>query len=127
VNGALPLGEGSSRRVWIVCIEAPRRIDLGVAVDRGQLRWGRAEAPLADWDAVGPGQQAWYRLEPGRHAFAATGADWRFAGRFLAPAGGFTFGVAPARADKRRVLGLGDEDEGAATGGTGRPTPSSPP
>ncbi|HEY3119761.1 MAG TPA: glycosyltransferase family 39 protein [Vicinamibacteria bacterium] len=127
VNGALPLGEGSSRRVWIVCIEAPGRIDLGVAVDRGQLRWGRADAPLADWDALGPGQRAWYRLEPGRHAFAATGADWRFAGRFLPPAGGFTFGVAPARADKRRVLGPGDEDDGAVTGGTGRPGPSSPP
>lgn len=125
-NGALPLGEGSSRRVWIVCVEAPRRIDLGLEVDGGQIRWGRAEAPIADWDGLGPGQQSWYRLEPGRHAFAATGADWRFAGRFLVQGGGFSFGVAPARTDKRRVLGLGDEEEGAS-GGTGPRGPSSPP
>jgi hypothetical protein len=107
-SGDLALGEGSSRRVWIVCVEAPQRMDLGLAVDGGQVRWGRAEAPIAEWDALGPGQQSWYRLEPGRHAFAATGADWRFKGRFLAGGGRFAFGVAPARGDKVRVLGLSE-------------------
>jgi hypothetical protein len=107
-KGTLPLGEGSSRRVWIVCVEAPQRLDLGVEVDGGQIRWGRAETPIADWDALGPGQQSWYRLEPGRHAFAATGADWRFAGRFLSNGVRFAFGVTEARADKRRVLGLSE-------------------
>jgi hypothetical protein len=55
----------------ILCLTASSRSDVGLLADRGSVVLGPAREPLREQSQLGPGQQAWYRLEPGTSALAA--------------------------------------------------------
>lgn len=77
-----PLGYGGRDHsgAVLVCLAVPRRSDLAVRGDRGLLLFGSAGTERRLWDRIGGGQEAWYRLETGWHAF---GADlYEFHGRW---------------------------------------------
>ncbi len=90
---------------WIVCVDARTRVDLGFFVARGAPLFGRAAWLVRDWDRLRPGEQAWYRLEPGAHALAVTRLAL-YEGRFELRGGEASFRLRPARLRKGRPLEL---------------------
>ncbi len=90
---------------WVVCVTAPARVDLGFVVESGGPLWGRPSWLPRDWDRLRPGEQAWYRLEPGLHALAVTRLAL-YRGRFELRGGEATFRLRPARLRKARPLEL---------------------
>jgi 4-amino-4-deoxy-L-arabinose transferase-like glycosyltransferase len=82
-----PFGDQDHTTVWITCLRTEAVADVGLRTENGLVRFGPASLPRAEWEQVAPGQIAWYRLEPGWHAFGATGADWRFRGAWRVSGG----------------------------------------
>jgi hypothetical protein len=64
----LELEEGA--RVGLVCARASAEADLGITAASGAALVGRWGRPRREWDTIGPGQTAWFRLSPGTHALA---------------------------------------------------------
>jgi hypothetical protein len=89
--------------VWILCVRASARVDLGFFVDAGGPLFGRPWWLPRDWDRLRPGEQAWYRLEPGLHALAVTRLG-QYSGRFELRGGAATLRLRPARLRKGRPL-----------------------
>ena len=58
----------------MLCVAVPARADLGLFADEGTIVLGPAREPLRDQPLMRPGQQSWYRLEPGTSALAVTWA-----------------------------------------------------
>jgi hypothetical protein len=56
----------------VVCLDTPAPLELVLRGRSGVAFFGAAAAERAAWDRIGPGQEAWFRLEAGRHAFGAT-------------------------------------------------------
>jgi hypothetical protein len=55
----------------ILCVTTPSRIDIGLIAEAGSVVLGPGGQPLREQSQLGPGQQAWYRLDPGTSALAA--------------------------------------------------------
>jgi 4-amino-4-deoxy-L-arabinose transferase-like glycosyltransferase len=70
-GGAAALPELGRTEGLILCVTTPRRIDLGLIADAGSVVLGPVDEPLRTQPGLGPGQQSWYRLEPGTSALAA--------------------------------------------------------
>jgi hypothetical protein len=70
----LPLSVRSGRpgQATVVCLDTPAPLELVLRGRSGVAFFGAAAAERAAWDRIGPGQEAWFRLEAGRHAFGAT-------------------------------------------------------
>jgi hypothetical protein len=69
----------------VLCLTTPARSDIGLFDDDGMIAIGPADQPLRDQPLVRPGQQSWYRLDPGTSALAAFWATgfrghWRVRG-----------------------------------------------
>ncbi len=88
---------------WVVCVSTPARVDLGFFVERGGPLFGRPAWLPREWDRLRPGEQAWYRLEPGTHALAVTRLAL-YQGRFELRGGSATFRLRPARLRKSKPL-----------------------
>jgi hypothetical protein len=68
----------------ILCVSTPSRLDLGLFAEEGTVVLGPGREPLREQSQLGPGQQSWYRLEPGTSslaAFSASGLRGRWAVR----------------------------------------------
>ena len=63
--------QGASR-TWLVCAVTAGGADLGLRAWRGRLVLApHAEGQTCQGDVIEEGQEAWYRLSPGRHALCA--------------------------------------------------------
>lgn len=112
-GGPAMLPELSRTEGLVLCVTAPGRIDLGLIGDEGTIALGPAAEALRDQPLLRPGQESWYRLEPGTNALAvfwATGFRGRWAIRARTGALG-----APVRLATRRVV----VDRGAIAGAAG--------
>jgi hypothetical protein len=58
----------------VLCLTTPSRIDLGLIAEEGTVVLGPGREPRREQSQLGPGQQSWYRLEPGTSALAAFSA-----------------------------------------------------
>jgi hypothetical protein len=65
---------------------------LVLRTDTGEVVWGRAEWPRRQWDLLREGQEIWYRLDPGTHAFVAADAKG-FRGEWVVRGGPVTLAV----------------------------------
>jgi 4-amino-4-deoxy-L-arabinose transferase-like glycosyltransferase len=108
LNDANPprFGDKDHTAVWIACLRADSLADVGLSTQNGLVSWGPATLPRWEWERIAPGQIAWYRLEPGWHAFGATGADWRFRGTWHVSGGPVVGAVDEGRLDDQERLGL---------------------
>jgi len=70
-GGAASLPDLGRTEGLILCLTTPSRIDLGLIAEAGSVVLGPGSQPLREQSQLGPGQQAWYRLEPGTSALAA--------------------------------------------------------
>jgi len=59
----------------ILCVSTPSRLDLGLFAEEGTVVLGPGREPRREQSQLGPGQQSWYRLEPGTSALAAFSAS----------------------------------------------------
>jgi hypothetical protein len=67
---------------WILCVDAPAGADVVVHVTAGNMVFGPVDRPGGAHEYAAAGQEIWFRLEAGRHAFAIVpenglGAVWR--------------------------------------------------
>lgn len=58
----------------VACVDVQGRADLVLRAGEGEVTWGRWEWRPRDRERLVAGQEAWYRLEPGRHVFVAQDA-----------------------------------------------------
>lgn len=56
------------------CLEADKVADVRLIVSRGSIEFGPFEGGRCRGEVVAAGQQSWWRLEPGVHAFCAVAA-----------------------------------------------------
>jgi hypothetical protein len=70
-GAAVSLPDLGRTEALILCVTASTRIDLGLFADAGSVVVGPAGEPLRTTPVMGPGQQSWYRLDPGTSALAA--------------------------------------------------------
>jgi hypothetical protein len=73
-----------SREVPVLCVDAPRGADFIFHVASGHMVFGPLERPGGAHEYAEAGQEIWFRLEPGVHAFAVVAEDgftatWRAA------------------------------------------------
>src|SRR5262249_35462507 len=59
--------------VHVLCVDAPRGADFVLRVLSGHLVFGPADRPGSGHDYAEPGQELWFRLDPGLHAFTVRG------------------------------------------------------
>ncbi|HEU0094216.1 MAG TPA: glycosyltransferase family 39 protein [Vicinamibacteria bacterium] len=59
----------------ILCVSTSSRLDLGLFAEAGTVVLGPGREPRREQSQLGPGQQSWYRLEPGTSALAAFSAS----------------------------------------------------
>jgi hypothetical protein len=69
-EASLSLPETGATRAFIVCVSTSAGADLVLRGISGRALFGVVERLRAGRDSLEPGQAAWYRLLPGRHALA---------------------------------------------------------
>jgi hypothetical protein len=83
------------KATWLVCVATPDGADLVLRATAGRILLGGAESPLKEWEAIGAGQSAWHRLDPGLHAFGV-GSPRSFQGEWSVPRGALSLRVTRA-------------------------------
>jgi dolichyl-phosphate-mannose-protein mannosyltransferase len=119
-GGPAVMPELSRTQGLVLCVTASDRVDLGLRGDEGTIAVGPAGEPLRDQPLLRPGQETWYRLDPGTNALAAfwaTGFRGRWALRTRGRAAGATVALATRRVavDRGAIAdraGPTEEDEG---------------
>jgi hypothetical protein len=74
-GGAASLPDLGRTQGLILCVTTASRIDLGLIAEEGTVVIGPGREPRREQSQLGPGQQSWYRLEPGTSALAAFSAS----------------------------------------------------
>jgi hypothetical protein len=90
---------GEGRKVPVLCVDAPRAADFVLHVTSGRMVFGPVERPGGAHEYAEAGQEIWFRLEPGPHAFA------------LVPEGGFSATWRAARGEVSVSVNPGPESE----------------
>ncbi|HET8647022.1 MAG TPA: hypothetical protein VFO85_16115, partial [Vicinamibacteria bacterium] len=62
---AQPLALAGTARLRLLCLRAASGADLAVTAAAGRALVGPWGRPMREWDPLGPGQAAWFRLPPG--------------------------------------------------------------
>ncbi len=71
-------GIASGSRTWLVCVVTAGGADLGLRASRGRTVLApHADGKACEGEFVEEGQEAWYRLSPGRHALCVAEAPGR--------------------------------------------------
>jgi phenylacetate-coenzyme A ligase PaaK-like adenylate-forming protein len=110
VSGALLSRDSLRDRVQLLCMRASAPADLALRNQEGEVVWGRADSPRGEWDRLRDGREAWYRLDPGTHAFVLAEASG-FSGEWLVRGGPVSLAEREMRMNKRRRLRPLPEDE----------------
>ena len=77
---------GPGRKVPVICVDAPSAADFVLHVTSGNMVFGPVERPGGAHEYAEAGQEIWFRLEPGPHAFAVV-AENGFSGTWRAARG----------------------------------------
>jgi 4-amino-4-deoxy-L-arabinose transferase-like glycosyltransferase len=70
-GAAVSLPDLARTQGLILCVTTPSRLDLGLFAEEGTVVLGPGREPLREQSQLGPGQQSWYRFDPGTTALAA--------------------------------------------------------
>jgi hypothetical protein len=66
--------------VFVLCLDARQRVTLALRGQDGFVVFGHPEQRRKTWSWIGPGQVAWYRLDPGPHALVLSPLKGDFRG-----------------------------------------------
>jgi len=70
-GAAVSLPDLARTQGLILCVTTPSRLDVGLIAEEGTVVLGPGREPLREQSQLGPGQQSWYRFDPGTSALAA--------------------------------------------------------
>ena len=88
--------------VPVLCVDAPRAADFVLHVTSGHMVFGPVERPGGAHEYAEAGQEIWFRLEPGPHAFSVV-AENGFSGTWRAARGEVSVSVVPGTGSERPV------------------------
>jgi hypothetical protein len=91
---------GPGQKVPVLCVNAPRDADFVLRVTSGHMVFGPVERPGGAHEYAEAGQEIWFRLEPGPHAFSVV-AENGFSGTWRATRGEVSVSVDPGPESER--------------------------